>query len=547
MLAYSYTRISSSIQALGHGLKRQKGYVEKYCNRKGLKLAPKHMQDIGSGYHAKHLTNGALGLFIEKVNNKVIQTPCALVIEALDRLSRQKPMDSIRLLWNIVEMGVEVHTTTTDRVYTAGMGMSEMMDSMLHLFAAHQESKKKSDRHLENWEEKRANAKEKIMTKTCPSWLKPKADKTGFDVNQERANIIRSIFEMTAKGVGKTKIVDDLNNKGIKPFSKAKRWHASYIQKLMDNENVLGHLATTKRVDGVPFPGPVIKNYYPSIITEDEWKNAHESRAARTPQYNRYGTTIPQDMIKGLLFINGLPARWRNAGKRWGEQSKWSISYRTFDPETDKRICSVNRTSIELQLLYEVIELDPAKLIPAPTADPKNGLIDDLKTQIEDTQAAIDRMVDALASGIASAAITKKIVEKEKSLERAKGKLKKLTQETAEKEFIVEKLPAVLHSIQEMDMSEVKERVVTDSDIELRLTTSRHLHELLERVDYYIGVETFPSHLKKEYQNFDPSKGTRSLKNDDFTAFALIVKFRSGAVIERVNFYSPLETVEELW
>ena len=545
MLAYSYTRISSSIQALGHGLKRQKGNVEEYCKENGLTLAPGKMQDIGSGFHAKHLTNGALGLFIDKVQSGAIETPCALVIEALDRLSRQKPMRSMRLLWDIVEMGVDVHTTVTERVYTAGMGMSEMMDSMIHLFTAHQESKKKSDRHLANWDEKRIKAKEKIMTKTRPFWLRPKADKSGFEVIKERADVIRDIFKMTAKGVGKTKIVDDLNNKGIKPFSRAKRWHASYVQKLMSNENVLGHLATTKRVEGVPVAGPIIKNYYPDIISEELWKAAHESRAARTPQYNRYGTTIPQDMIKGLLFINGLPARWRNAGKRWGEVSDWSVSYRTFDPVTGKRVCAVNRTSIELQLLCEVIELDPAKLIPAPTVDPKNGLIDELKTQLEETQAAIDRMVDALASGISSAAIAKRIAEKEKALERAKGKVKKLTQESAEQETISRKLPEVLQSIQEMEISEVKERIISDEDIELRLTTSRYLHELLERVDYYIGVENFPQYLKMEYKNFDPSEGTRTLTRDDYTAFALITKFRSGSLVERVNFYSPLETPDQ--
>lgn len=550
MLAYSYTRISTSIQIKGHGLKRQKGYVEKYCKSKGLTLAPDHIQDIGSVYHGKHLQTGALGLFLEKLESGQIKTPCALVIEALDRLSRQKPMRSMRLLWDIVESGVEVHTTTKDRVYTSGMSMADMMDSMIDLFTAHEESQKKSDRHLKNWEEKRGNARKKIMTKTCPCWLKPRANKKGFDVNEERANIIRSIFEQTAKGVGKTKIVDDLNNRGIKPFSKAKRWHASYVQKLMDNQNVLGHLATTKRVDGVPTPGPVIKDYYPDIIDEDLWKAAHESRAARTPQFNRYGTTIPQDMIKGLLFINGLPARWRNAGKRWGEVSDWSISYRTFDPETGKRVCSVNRHSIEYQLLCEVIELDPAKLIPAPTADPKNGLINELKKQIEETQTAIDRMVDALADGTTSAAIAKKIAEKEKALKRAEEKLKKLTRETAEQEIIAEKLPTVLQAIQEREIPEIEERVIHASspgDIELRLTTSRYLHELLERVDYYIGLENFPHHLKKEYKDFDPSKGTRTLKYEDYTAFALVTKFRSGAVLERVHFYSPQETVDEVF
>lgn len=547
MLAYSYTRISTSVQIKGHGLKRQKGYVEKYCKEKGLILAPDHMQDIGSGYHGKNLTNGALGVFMEKLEAGDIPTPCALVIEALDRLSRQKPMRSMRLLWDIVESGVEVHTTANKRVYTAGMGMSDMMDSMIHLFTAHEESQKKSDRHLKNWENKRANAKKKIMTKTRPFWLRPKADKTEFEVIEERADIVRDIFKMTASGVGKTKIVDDLNNKGIRPFSRAKRWHASYVQKLLANQNVLGHLATTKRVDGVPVAGPVIKDYYKRIIDDDLWKKAHENRAARTPQYNRYGSTIPQDMIKGLLFINGLPGRWRNAGKRWGEQSNWSISYRTFDPKTGKRVSSINRKLIELQLLCEVVELDPSKLIPAPTADPKNGIIDELKSQIAETEAAIDRMVDALANGIASAAITKKIAEKEKSLERAKGKLKKLTQESDEKERLTEKLPAVLEAVQEMDVSEIKERVINDSDIEMRLTTSRHLHELLERVDCYIGLENFPPHLRKDFKNFDPSKGTKTLKYEDYTAYALITKFRSGAIVERAHFYSPLETVDEVF
>ena len=92
---------------------------------------------------------------------------------------------------------------------------------------------------------------------------------------------------MTAEGFGKTKVVDHLNNSGIKPFSKAKRWHASYVQKLMANQNVLGHLATTRRVDGKPTPGEIIENYYPAIISEKLWKDAHACRAAQNPARNK--------------------------------------------------------------------------------------------------------------------------------------------------------------------------------------------------------------------------------------------------------------------
>jgi DNA invertase Pin-like site-specific DNA recombinase len=371
MIAYSYSRLSSTEQADGDGLRRQEDTVEKYCRKMKLVLQKKTIRDIGySGYHAEHIKRGALGVFLVAVDKKTVSTPCALVIESLDRLSRQSPLDAMGLLIDIVRKGVEIHTTMDDAVYKEGMKMGEMMSGLLKLCTGHEESDKKSNRHKSMWDEKRANAKKQIITRACPSWMKPRQDKTGFTLIPARAAIIREIFKLTGAGIGRTKIADHLNAKKFATWNDGIRWHASFIQKLMNNPNVLGHLRTGSWVHGKYIPSDeLIENYYPAVITQGEWDAAHASRAARTRQYNRYDEHTARDMISRLVRINGLKAFWRNKGRR-NPNGIYQIYYKTFDPLTGKVVQSVRREVIESQLLVEVAELDPKKLVRTPVADP---------------------------------------------------------------------------------------------------------------------------------------------------------------------------------
>jgi len=528
MKAYSYYRLSTLDQVDGDGLRRQEEDVRKYCATHGLKLDSRSMKDIGlSGYHAEHLKRGALGVFIAAIEDKKIETPCALVIEHLDRLSRQKPMKSMRLLWDIVESGVTVHTTMRERVYTAEMGMSEMMDSMIHLFTAHEESDKKAKRIQKMWAEKRANAHKTIMTRSCPAWLEAKADKSGFKVIRSKAAIVRKIFEMTANGVGKTKIVDHLTTSKVEPWNGAKRWHQSYVQKLMGNPNVLGHLRTGHWIDGKYITDEaLIENYYPAIITQEQWDAAHASRAARTPQYNRYDQSVPRDLMAGLVHINGRKAAWRNKGKRW-KNSNYSIYYKTFD--NGREVDSIRREEIEMQLLGEIAELDPARLVVDPPNDPEENQIKELDERIAELEQGIERMVDSLASGLSSPAIVKRITESEKALEKAKTQKNRIRKDTSELSRANIIVPDTIRSINEL--------ALVDDNPEIRQAVSRQLHEIIARADYHVGFENFPKDLKKEYRTHDPSVVGLTTK-EDYTAYCLSVEFINGSVIRRVSWHT---------
>ncbi|HIF9241236.1 TPA: hypothetical protein ACX6RC_003821 [Photobacterium damselae] len=96
--AFAYSRLSDSQQAkVGRsGLNRQHRKFQKYIVQKELeglkiKLKLKPMQDIGrSAYHGKHLDDSAeLGSFLGRVKNGDIKVGSWLLIEDIDRLTRQ--------------------------------------------------------------------------------------------------------------------------------------------------------------------------------------------------------------------------------------------------------------------------------------------------------------------------------------------------------------------------------------------------------------------------------------------------------------------------
>jgi hypothetical protein len=382
------------------------------------------------------------------------------------------------------------------------------------------------------WAEKRANAHKTIMTRSCPAWLEAKADKSGFKVVRSKAAIVRKIFEMTADGVGKTKIVDHLMSSKVEPWNGAKRWHQSYIQKLMANPNVLGHLRTGHWIDGKYVPDEaLIENYYPAIITQVQWDAAHASRAARTPQYNRYDQSVPRDLIAGLVHVNGRKAAWRNKGKRWAN-SNYSIYYKTFD--NGKEVDSIRREEIESQLLIEIAELDPARLVVDPPNDPEENRLRELDEKIAELEQGIERMIDSLSSGLSSPAIVNRITESEKALEKAKTQKDRIRKDTSELSRANNVIPKTIESINKL--------ALLNDDPAVRQAVSRQLHEIIVRVDYHIGFEHFPKDLKKEYRNYDPSVAGLTTK-EDYTAYCLSVEFINGSVTRRVSWHAEKNEV----
>jgi DNA invertase Pin-like site-specific DNA recombinase len=99
-----------------------------------------------------------------------------LLVESLDRISRQTARKALRTLEDIVESGVTLVTLTDGKAYTADSLDQDQMSLMWALMVsirAHEESSMKGRRMRAAWEGKRAKAvsEGKPITATCPGWL----------------------------------------------------------------------------------------------------------------------------------------------------------------------------------------------------------------------------------------------------------------------------------------------------------------------------------------------------------------------------------------
>ncbi len=186
MTAYSYLRFSSPRQEWGDSQRRQAEKSVKYCERKQLHLdADLKFWDKGiSGFHSKNLTEGALGRFLRAVKGgdgkpKTIKTPCILVVEALDRLSRDTLDEAFSLFLDLIRAGVEIHTLDPEVQYTRQSIKENPVHIMLainDLWRANRESERRANLSKDNWQQKRRIAADKVMTRMVPHWLEAVED-----------------------------------------------------------------------------------------------------------------------------------------------------------------------------------------------------------------------------------------------------------------------------------------------------------------------------------------------------------------------------------
>src|SRR3954452_11634752 len=105
--AYSYLRFSTPEQAAGDSHRRQTQMARTYAQRHGLVLDETlTFHDLGvSAYRGKNADRGRLADFLQAVRDGVVAKGSFLLVETLDRVSRQTPRLAARTLEDIVDAG----------------------------------------------------------------------------------------------------------------------------------------------------------------------------------------------------------------------------------------------------------------------------------------------------------------------------------------------------------------------------------------------------------------------------------------------------------
>ena len=321
--AYSYIRFSSPEQAQGDSLRRQTAKAETWAKERGLVL-DNSLRDLGvSAYHGANRTTGALKSFLEMVEDGRIPRGSYLIVESLDRISREAVMDAATRLFALIQAGIIVVTLSDGQEYSEERLRADWLPlvfSLIVMARAHEESRIKSERVGEAWKQKKEKARDegKPLTPRCPEWLEVRDG--AFVERPERVALVRRVFQETIDGFGRREIVRRLNSEGIPTFRGGEGWHTSSIAKIIESRAVLGeyqpHTGTHRNRNRKP-DGEPIQNYYPPII-EDRifWQAQAATQGRRQAASGRKGMS-GSHLFQGLAKCAhcGAPMHIINKGK----------------------------------------------------------------------------------------------------------------------------------------------------------------------------------------------------------------------------------------
>lgn len=284
--AYAYIRMSTGQQRRGDSYRRQLDLVQRYAVEHGLDYQDAYrIEDLGvSAFDGSNIDSGQFGEFVRDVRSGRIERGSYLLVESLDRLSRETVEKALTTFLNLLQDGLVIVTLLDRQRFEAGkFEPNSLLTSITGMVRANEESATKSSRLAAAWENKRARAKEVKLTSKCPAWLRLDKNANCFVVDEAKARIVRRIFEMAAGGFGNFAIAKKLNEDRIQPIGgRSNGWQKSYIQRLLSSKSAIGAFQPRIAVAGKLRPiGPEIIDYYPPLIDEDLFFRATASRTTR--------------------------------------------------------------------------------------------------------------------------------------------------------------------------------------------------------------------------------------------------------------------------
>ncbi|EPU1343559.1 recombinase family protein, partial [Escherichia coli] len=241
-------------------------------------------EDLGlSAFKGKHAQSGAFSEFLDAIEHGYILPGTTLLVESLDRLSREKVGEAIERLKLILNHGIDVITLCDNTVYNID-SLNEpysLIKAILIAQRANEESEIKSSRVKLSWKKKRQDALESgtIMTASCPRWLSLDDKRTAFVPDPDRVKTIELIFKLRMERRSLNAIAKYLNDHAVKNFSgKESAWGPSVIEKLLANKALIGICVPSYRARGKGISE--IAGYYPRVISDDLFYAVQEIRLA---------------------------------------------------------------------------------------------------------------------------------------------------------------------------------------------------------------------------------------------------------------------------
>src|SRR5262245_33958287 len=159
-VAYSYIRFSSREQEQGDSIRRQRELRDAWLAKNPAVTLDTTLGGEDRGVSAFRGSNRTdkhhLGRFLDAVKRGRVTPGSILLLESLDRLSRQEEEEAVALLLSLVNAGIVIVQLEPEMTIRKGDGMMGIMRALVYFSRAHEESAKKAFRVSKAWRAKQA-------------------------------------------------------------------------------------------------------------------------------------------------------------------------------------------------------------------------------------------------------------------------------------------------------------------------------------------------------------------------------------------------------
>ena len=314
VMAYSYSRFSSRAQAEGDSLRRQLSAAFAYAEANDLTLDTS-LQDHGvSAFTGANRLKGALGSFLDRVKSGEIEQGSYLLIDSMDRLSRQDVTQATHQLLGIALEGISVVTLNDGRKFDRNASMADVMMAVIEIERSHRESAEKGRKVAAAHGESKRKAREegRVWHRSGPTRVKFNDVTRRFEIIPHKVEAVHRIYNLIEDGMGTTAIAVRFNDEGVEtPRGLIGKWHHSAVLEVAKNAAVIGiyqpKLATGgNRASRRPADGEPIEGYYPAIIDREQFYRVQSIIKGRAPKRGRgNNSTEFANLLTGLCRCNG--------------------------------------------------------------------------------------------------------------------------------------------------------------------------------------------------------------------------------------------------
>lgn len=503
MKAFSYIRWSSSKQTDGDSLRRQTEMAAAYAAKHALELDNSTFQDHGiSAFKGKNLDEGALGAFLKAVDKGTVKTPCYLLVEALDRITRADTLDATQLFTSIIKRNVFIVVLQTEQVFSPDIingpnGGMFLFAAISSLVQGNEDSKKRGKRVKEAWDSKRAQQKSGVIASSNgPSWLTLSDDRKKWLVDRKKAAVVKRIFKLALAGNGALKIKCLLNGEGVPPISsrgrKITEWGINSVAFLLNQEAVFGRYRQTRG-------SMVVDDYYPPIVARADFDRV---QAGRTNRRGKGGRQMGNNVFSGLLWCaycqNGR-LKYNSNGVNRVPGAEIHVRCRNALEHSGCDAPRLPYAPLESDILNYLIICEDLDLHAHELEENTSSRRRQLEEQIAERDAEQKRLASVVRRGVERGV---EVVAIEDEIIDGQVELNKLQKELAD----LVGVPLTAKEVK--DNLELMYQLTVESTLELRLKVQQALYRQIKRIEIAPNIESRP----ELYKSFGIKKSEKFLR-----------------------------------